>query len=374
MWPRSARFDAAVVESHTVALHAALWRPGQRALIVDNLELVGGSVTASRTASNRRVCSVNLVDRDGSLSRVFPKGRRTVPAVEIVLKRGIQYANGAVELLPLGVFGVSGAAVKRGSEYTLTGYDRARRVARNRFTSPYVVAAGQRYVDAAAALVANRLPFPIDAQVTATSGATISNSIVCLEQDDPWADAGKLCSAAGAEMFWDQIGRLIIQDIAVPSSAPDWRYLDGENSVILDDTEWTLSDDPGYNAVLALGESTDNTTAIPRALVVDDDPTSPTYYYGDYGAVPEFYSSPLLTTDAMAAKAGATRLQKRLGANDTMTLATVPHPAHDPGDTVRVRYYDIDELMIADSVSIPLDATSAASLSVRAQNALEDAA
>lgn len=372
MWGRTARFDRAVVDSHTVALHAALWRPGLRSQLTGPLDIVGGSVTASRTAATRRSCTVNLVDRDGTLAQIFPKGRQAVPAVELVLQRGIEYDDGTRELLPLGVFGVSGVSVKRGAEYSLGGYDRARRVARARPTSPLAIATGQRYVDAAAGLVTGGLPFDVDVQITATSGATVSNAIVLLEQADRWAEAAKLCAAAGAELFWDRTGRLIIQDIAQPAASPVWSYLDGVNSVILDDTEWTLADEPGYNAVVAVGDSSANTAAVPRAMAVDNDPRSPTYYYGDYGQVPEFYSSPLLTSDALAQAAAASRLQKRLGANDAMTLATIPHPAQDPGDTVRVRYYDIDQTMIVDSVSTPLDVTSAASTSVSAQVALED--
>lgn len=372
MWSRSQLFDNAVAESHEVALHAAIWRPGLRSLLIDDLEIDGGSVTTSRTAAVRGTCTVNVADTDGALGGILPKGRQSVPAVEIVLQRGIHYPNGSFELLPLGIFGLSGVSRKRGSVYTLTGSDRARRVARNRFLATYVVATGQRYVDAAAALVASRLPFPIDAQVVATSGAVVSNAIVYLEQGDPWDAARKLCAAAGAEMYWDRLGRLIIQDVAQPSASPVWSYLDDENSALLDDTEWVLSDEPGYNAVLARGDSSENATAVPRALVVDNNPASPTYFYGDYGPVPEFYSSPLLTTNTVAQKAAAGRLQKRLGANDAMTLATIPHPAQDPADTVRVRYDDIDQTMIVDSVSMPLTITAAASISVRAQVALED--
>lgn len=372
MWARSQLFDETVVDSHDVAFHAEIWRPGLRALLLDNLEIDGGSVTASRTAAVRRTCTVNVIDRDGALAELFPRGRQTVPAVEIVIRRGIRFPNGVTELVPLGVFGASGASRKRGAAYTLNGSDRARRVARNRYRAPHVVTTGQRYVEAAAELVTSRLSFDVDVQITATSGAVISNAIVLLEQADPWAEAGKLCAAAGAEMFWDRIGRLIVQDIAQPSATPVWRYVDGETSVLLDDTEWTLNDEPGYNAVLALGDSSTNTAAIPRALAVDNDPSSPTYFDGDYGQVPEFYSSPLLTSDALAQAAASTRLRKRLGANDAMTLATVPHPAQDPGDTIRVRYDDIDQTMIVDSVSMPLDIASAASIAVRAQTALED--
>ncbi len=374
MYPRSARFDAAVVQSHTVALHASLWTPGQRALLVEDLTLdAGGSVTADRTATTRRTATVNLLDVDGTLARLYAPGRRTIPATEIVLERGICYPDGTVELLPLGVFGVSTVSVKKGVVFALGCYDRSRRVSRARLLATKSIAAGQRYTDAAAAIVLDGLGFNVEVENLSTSAAAIGNAVVCPAQDDRWARAGSLCASAGAEISFDRRGRLVIRDAAQLPGTPDWTYLDGVTSTILDDTEWTLTDEPGYNAVVASGDSSDNAGAVPRAVVVDDNPSSLTYFRGDYGQVPEFYGSPLLTTDAMALAAARTRLARRLGANDAMTLAAVPHPAQDAGDSVRVRYYQVDMPMIVDSVAMPLDISTAASLAVRAQAALEAA-
>jgi hypothetical protein len=372
MWPRSQRLDAAVTQSHTVAIRISLWTPGQKALLHEDLTLnSGGSVTVDRTATTRRSATVNVLDVDGVLARIFRPGARTIPATELVIQRGVRYPDGTSELLPLGVLGVSGGSVKQGKIFALTCYDRARRVTRARLMATKTLAAGQRYTDAAAAHVLAGLGFPVEVVNTSTSAAAIGTAIVCPAQDDRWARAKTLCSSAGAEIFFDQLGRLVIRDATQVVTSPVWSYLDGVTSTLLPDTEWTLTDEPGYNAVVAGGDSSDNTTAVAHGAVYDNDPSSPTYFFGDYGQVPEFYSSPLLTTDAMAVAAAKTRLSRRLGANDTMTLATVPHPAQDVGDVLRVRYYAVDEQMVVGALSMPLDISTAAQLTVSAQTPLE---
>lgn len=367
MWPRSSRFDGAVVHSHEVAIHVALWSPGQRDLLADDLDVVGGSVTASRTATHRRSALVDLVDRDGTLARLFADDR-TVRPYELVVKRGIRYPGGA-ELLPLGVLPVAEAKTRvfPSGAYSLTCYDRSRRVSRNTFRTPYVVQPGTAYVAAAAALVRDRLPFPVEVLTATTRADTTPGPIVYMETDDPWATATRLAAAAGCELFFDQIGRLVIRDLATGLGDPVWTYDDGETSILLPDTERTISDDPGYNAVLAIGESSANESSIPRVLVYDDDPRSPTYAFGDYGFITEVYSSSTVTDPDRAELVARGRLRHWLGANDTMTLATVPHPAHDPGDVVRVAYGTADRIRIVDGLTMPLDVESAASLTLRAQ-------
>jgi hypothetical protein len=370
MWPRSRKFDAAVTQSHTVVIRADLWTPGRRQLLAADLDLDGGQVTASRTGSTRRTCRTTLIDRDGTLGRLF-SSRQTVPPVELELSRGIEYPDGSTELLPLGIFGLADLDPEWRVVYPVAGYDRSRRVRRNTFTSAYVVAANTSYVAAAVALVRDRIRFAIDVRVETSNADTTPFPLVYLESDDPWAKAQALASAAGCEIFFDQRGALVVRD--VPDTlglSVDFAYLDGETSVLLPDTTQKISDDPGYNGVLAMGESSNNDAEVPRHLAIDDDPASITYYHGDYGPVTETYTDPTITTTAQAQLVARSRLRHWLGRNDSMALATVPHPAHDPGDVVRVRWHGRDQLMGLDSVTIPLDVTSAASLSVRSQISL----
>lgn len=368
IWPRSARFDAAVRQSHTVALHADLYSPGGRTLVAGGLDVVGGNVTASAAAERRRSCSVDLADRDGSLARLFAGG--TVPPLELAVSRGIEYAGGGREMIPLGRFHVESSefALWAPAEFTLACYDRSARVARNTFTSPYVVQPGTGYVEAAVALVRNRLRYPVEVSVTTSNTDTTSSPIVYLPQDDPWSKAAVgLVRSAGCEIFFDQAGWLVVRDERGPAPTPDFSYDDGVTSILLPDSKQSATNSPGYNGVLVVGESAANTVSVPRFLAVDDRPESPTYYWGEYGPVTEYVADSNATSGARAELIARARLRRHLGRTDTMSLATVPHPAHDPGDVVGVRARGADRLMAVESVSVPLDGTSAAALSLRTQ-------
>lgn len=359
-----------VVAPHQVALHAALWSPGMAELLADDVEIDGGSVTASRTATHRRSCTADLVDRDGTLAALFAD-ETTVQPYELIVSRGIVHPNGVPELLPLGVFPVSAVKVPLfpAVKYGLTAYDRSRRVARHRFTSVYVIQPGTGYVAAAVALVRDRLPFPIDTVIATASVAATLGPVAYLEQDDPWAKAEELAAAAGCDIYFDQVGRLVVRDIQTGFGAPEFSYTLGDdgNGVLLPDTERSISDDPGYNAVLAVGEASGTDTSVPRYLAIDNNPASSTYFWGPYGPVTELYSSSTVTDPDRAVLVATTRLRRHLGRNTAMNVATVPHPAHDPGDVVRVEAGDVERLMVVDTVTVPLDVGSAGALACRSQ-------
>lgn len=369
MWSRSSRFDVAVTDSHEVVIDVSLWSPGMRQLLAADLAVVGGSVTASRTATRRRSCSVDLVDDTGRLGEIF-SSRRTVPPVELVVTRGIRYPDGTVETIPLGVFPVSEIKATR-REYSLTAPDRSRRVSRHRLVDPRVYPVGTGYAWAAGDIAYSRFTPAGPTLVETSSSDATPTPIVLVETDDLWEVAEKLAGSAGCEIYYDQVGRAVVRDVADTVGADvAWTFADGENSTLLDDTHLAISDEPGYNGVLVVGEGSGGVTQPPRFLAIDSDPSSSTYWWaGDdgYGRVPEVVTDPAAATGERAELIARARLRHWLGRNDSMGLATIPHPAVEPGDFVRVQWDGLDQVMIVDSVSIPLDVETAATVSVRSQ-------
>jgi hypothetical protein len=96
-------------------------------------------------------------------------------------------------------------------------------------------------------------------------------------------------------------------------------------------------------------------------LVADTTGGDPLNTTGPLGFVPEEWSSPSLRNSAQAQAAGVTRLRKRLGAAQTVSLSAVGNPALDSTDVISVTYPQIDpsnatmtDLQILDSVTHPL--------------------
>src|SRR5690606_15104227 len=92
-----------------------------------------------------------------------------------------------------------------------------------------------------------------------------------------------------------------------------------------------------------------------RAVAVDPDPASPTYWHGRYGKVPRFYSSPFIATEEQAANAAREMLKRQLGFPYSVEFTSVPNPALKPFDPIRVILKDNSrELHVMQSVTIPL--------------------
>lgn len=115
-----------------------------------------------------------------------------------------------------------------------------------------------------------------------------------------------------------------------------------------------LSREGAYNAVVAYGEAPDTETPV-RAVAVDNNPNSATYFYGQFGKVPRYYSSPFITTLSQATTAAASILVRTLGLPYNVNFEAVPNPALEPLDLIRISYPRAGaELHVIDSMTIPL--------------------
>jgi len=128
-----------------------------------------------------------------------------------------------------------------------------------------------------------------------------------------------------------------------------------------------------YNAVVATGEGAD-TEEPARAVAVDDNPMSPTYWDGPFGKVPRFYSSPFVTTDEQAATAAASILAQSLGAPYNVNFQTIANPALEVLDPIHVRYpvqgrslSMREETHIIQSITIPLSPSQPITATTREQ-------
>ncbi len=370
MWGRSATFDTAIHQTHQVIITAELWSAGLRAMLNPNLPVVGGSITIDRSANNRRTATLQLADDTGLFAQIGPSGDSGLEPYgnEVRVYRGIAYADGTQELLPVGVFPINETDLSEsssGRSVTLTLTDRSRLVSDNKLTGTYYIPTGTQFLTAAQALVDFSLPYQtaVDKDVESVTPITTGTTIAYHEQDNPWDAVQQLCATVGTEVYFGPDGRLKIRDIPDPASQPNvFSYADDELSILLA-VERKLTRGP--NAVL-LTSSAPNVGPI-RSLQYDNDPNSPSYYGGPYGKVTEFYADPLTTSQSQADAHALGRLRKILGLAESITLSTIPHPAHDAGDAVHAtRLVDgLDADIIIDQYTLPLDATTAATLTGR---------
>ena len=347
MYPVSDRFLARLAESHTVATQVQLFLTDGR--VVD-LEHTGGSVTVDRSQAIRRTCSVTVADP--ALIPRTPTDQLATYGAKLRIARGVQYGDGSTELVPLGVFRLDsvGGDVSDGP-VTLQGKDLSAIVADDKLTAPYK--ATGTVVGAVTALIQRSIP---DAAVLSRITDTPIGSRAFDVQADPWAGAQEIAAAAGAEVYPNADGAFIITTLPdLVTTTPVWAVEATEGGVYISGSR-AMTSDKVFNGILASGENTADNVAPVSYLAVDSDPGSPTYWYGPFGRRPDFYSSSTLTTLSACTQAANLKLAQAKAPNASGDISSLPNPALEPGDVIRVTHEDgTRELHQVAAFTVPLD-------------------
>ncbi|MET9521530.1 DUF5047 domain-containing protein [Streptomyces coeruleorubidus] len=363
MYPVSDRFLKALAESHRVATRVQLFLTTGD--VVD-LEHTGGSVTVDRAQAIRRTCTVTVADP--SLIPRTPTDQLATYGARLRISRGIDYGDGTSELVPLGVFRLDtvDGDVNEGP-VTLQGKDLSVIVADDKFTEPYK--ATGTVVGAVTALIQRSIP---NADVISLVTDTPIGSRVFDIEADPWAGAQEIAAAAGAEVYPNADGVFAIA--ALPNlltTPPVWAIEATEGGVYISGDR-AMTSDSVNNGVLARGENTSENVPPVSYLAIDDDPTSPTYWDGPYGRRPKFISSSAYTTVNACAQAAHAELAKSRAPNAGGDISSLPNPALETGDVLRVMHEDTSrELHQAAAFTVPL--SEAGDFPISTISAKEDA-
>lgn len=367
MRPVTTRFIASVAGSHTMNARARVCVTYQTGLNPSGtfIDIVSGDVAQDGTAQVRATL-------DLTTTGAFPSPTAIDPALgpygnEVYVERGIDF-DGATEWVGLGYFRVLG--VKQSGTtgpIVVTGADRMRGIIDARMLVPVQLSADMTYGDAVVLLVSAVYPDVVIEWDDSTLDDEIGRSV--LVETDRYGGIDDLVASVGKIFYFDYRGVLVIKEIP-PTDVPVYSVNAGAGGVLLDyDRE--LTREGVYNAVVATGEAPDEGDPA-RGMAINDDPTSPTYFYGKFGQVPRYYSSSLLLTNDACDKAAATILAKATGLPYSADFTAVPNPALEPYDVVSIWFSNTDaaELHVIESMTIGLLSTDAMPVTTRQQNSV----
>ena len=356
MYPSSAAFKSAVRTAHTVIAKAEVWASDQK---LQEINISEGSVSVNAGSAVRRTCEVTVVtDRetanlvpDNDFDLLTPFGN------ELRLYRGVQYADGTEEYVPLGVFVITEVAIQDTNEgvvIKLAGEDRSIRVARAKWTEPYQLTSGT-LENALTDLLKNRYP---DAQLSfPTTNVSVNHIILGSENsNDPWKDAVEIAELVGFDLFFDQNGVVQMRQFpTLDGSVVVALFVEGSGTTITS-LDRTMSTKDTYNGVIYTIEGSDVVLPI-RVEAWDEDTSSPTYRYGVFGEVPTFVETSLLATEAEAIRAAYSLLNIYIGKQEQMSFNSLVDPSLDVQDVVYIKSNGakVDRLVIVDSLDIPLN-------------------
>lgn len=323
-----------------------------------DLEIVDGHVSLDAKASIRGHLDLSVAP-ESALIPSEPTDPLAPYGSEIRVSRGVEYPEGDRELVALGVFRIQDVEVNDEGEslsLLITGLDRASVVVDARFEEPYEVAAGTNYAAAIQETLEAGYP-EIECDFISTTLTT--PALVAEEGADRWEFCQEMAKAMGCSLYFNGEGVCVLTPIvSFVSGTPDWELVEGDGGVLLSaGRRWTR--EGAFNRVIATGENLGETDTPSRGIATDENPLSPTYYYGPFGRVPRFYRSEFITTDEQAAGAAAAILAKELGTSQQINFGSVVNPKIQPDAIVRIdrsRAGISSEDHIVDSVEIPLTA------------------
>ncbi len=364
MYEVSDAFVAAVKKSHTIATLAEVWSGGVNPTLLQTLNITEGSI-AIEDQPVRRQANVTLVDPNGDLTPADATDLLAPYGNELKLYRGISYGV-SYELVPQGVFRIADFRCYdsgQGMTIIVDGYDRARTVQRAALTTEYVVTAGTNYASAIQNLIQSRVSW-ISFNF-ATTGLT-TPQLVFSAGDDPWQRAQEMAASIGCVLYFDINGICTLQSIASPDEGESvWAYAEGEEAMVLYIVK-SLTDKDAYSHVVRVGESSSNSTPY-KGEAYDDDPSSPTYYLGQFGDVVDYASSQYITSQTQADAAATAQLNKVRGATEDISFNAVVNPAHELFDIITItrEKSHIDAVYMIDRMTIPMTHTRPLEISTR---------
>ena len=376
----SSRFLETLRGSHTAVFRATLCDTFQTGTAPTGTVITGagagqtgitdGDVIASASNMVRSTLQLSLVGvpwpRDVG-DPLLPYGQ------EIYVERGVQYGNGQTEHVGLGYFRIDTPEQDAApdGEITIAAQDRMAGIVDGRFLAPRQFAATLTRGQLVDILIKEVYPSAvIEWDSAPVRDAVVGRAVVT--EDDRAQTLKDLITSLGKVGYFDHRGVFVIKTPPAVSGGPVWEINAGERGVLVQMAR-ALTRERVYNAVVATGEAGD-TTPPARGVALNLDPDSPTYYYGAFGPVPMFFSSPFLTSNAMAATAAATLLRQQIGLPYQVKLSSIANAALEPYDVIDVGYPRASrvrslrhEIHVLDEVKIPLTNKRPVELATREQ-------
>lgn len=373
-YPVTARYLAAIASNNVrYSASVTVLSGGQPVPGYTNLPVEAATVSVSRTQAQRSTLTVQLTPSLPGLGYIVP-ARLADPIApngnELALTAGLVYPDGTTETVPCGIFPIQTVTVTdTGNDLTMqvTCADRSWSISRRALQHPVAVGTSVTLDQAIRQIVsANTSGLPSFAYSIAPT-TQLAAPATYHEGQDPWQAALDLAVAAGFELFFDRYGNLASRPVPAPGTiAVAWAATHATQAGPLAVSR-TFTANQVVNDITVFSTATTVTPPV-RGNASDTNPGSPTYTGGNFGDIPSYYSSTVITTAAAAQAAAQGLLTVSLGKIDSLTLTVVPNPAVDVDDVytvTRPRAGLNGEQWIVDGYQLPLQIGATMTVNLR---------
>ncbi len=345
-------FRQALTSSHRIVTKVDAYYDGE--LTAEDIPIADGSVSVDRGSKTRR--SLSLTVSDLSYLPWDVTDPLAVYGQQLVVSRGIRFSN-TDEMIPLGTFRINEPSgdVHQGP-VTLTGVTAEATISDDLFMVPTSTRGYGNCFQAIEFLIRQTLPDAAIVNLTSDTRNPVCPVATWDAGSNRWDAVVQIATAMRAEIYVDVLGRFVLTDFPDPLVTPvAWDIAEGEGGTLVSASR-QMSRTAVYNAVVVSGENSASTGLPVSAVAYDNDPASPTRWDGPYGHAPKIYQSSLVVTSGDAISLANYMIADLTAPNIQTSISSIPNPALEAGDCLRVSYAGRKELFIAQSFSVPLTA------------------
>jgi hypothetical protein len=363
MYPVSERFRIAIRKSHPIVTRATILTPEEEVTLS---VLDQGFVNVDEEHDTRRRCSLRLFDHDGKITpRAAGDLFHLESGHEINLERGVRYADGTEEFVPLGTFGFYMVEVGDGGEgvvINVEGKDRSGVLLDKQFREIYYIPHDTNYGEAIHDLLDFFYP-GLSYSFTPTDHLTARH--VFNVGDNPWKHAVEMAKNIGMRLYFDQQGVCVMEKVIDPLTKGDSAtYADGEQSVLLYVNN-RFSREDFANHIIVIGDPPCR-TCIPVVGEAENQAS-----IDRIGRFTYVHRTTGIHYEAQAIDMAQAELIRRQRGSEETRIITVPNPAHDVGDVMTVSRPDagVQKRLVASKLTIPMEAAQPLNITMRSQGA-----
>jgi hypothetical protein len=322
----------------------------------EEIPILGGDVVYDGTAEVRATLSL------GTLGISDATGRSTYPrfatdllspvrGAEIFVRYGLDL-GGSILWTPLGYYRIEdddqGEAPYGG--ITLAGKDRMAAIIEGNLLSPRLYPATRAVGTIVEDLVTDIYP---GAQIAWDDNSDLTAlGRVLVVEESRYEALREIAVSTGKLMYWDDTGVLRFE-AAPDEDNPVWEVRSGRGGVLVSASRRVSRQDV-VNGWVVVGQGADDLSRV-RSVAVDNNPQSPTYFFGNFGQVVRRFESPLISNQPQADTASVALLRRSLGAPHEVELVAVTNPTLRPWQPARATYRDGNrDVVIMQRVRVPL--------------------
>lgn len=296
------------------------------------LEPVSGSLTQDTRRNSRWDGRLSFAGAD--LIPRSPRDLLTPFGTQVRVELGLELLDGSVSTVPYGVYDIASSRTRLDAGTRVVDVslvDLSDRVERYQFEAPKVITASTDIATMVNAVILNRTGSNPNIP---TAGQTVGEKrIMGLETGTgPWKELQDILVGYSRTLVYSRVGQL---QMITTTTDPNAAYpLDMVSSLSAD------FDTRPPNVIVARGETPDGATPV-HAVVVDSDPSSPTYAGTGPGGSPYGRSTAYYTNSALnwnypglALLIATAIMQQRAGAGATYNLVRSYDPTISAGDVV----------------------------------------